>query len=766
MDNLSLCSGGGGLDLGLELVIPTLRTVCWVEWEAFAINHLVEAMEAGCLAKAPVWSDLRTFNGKPWRGVVDCLTAGYPCFAAGTHILTGRGYVPIESVVVGDTVLTHLGRWRSVTAVMQREDASLREIRAQGCPKIIATAEHPFYCRNRQMQWDNTARRYRRRFTDPQWQPSRKLTEDTFLAQVLPTEQPDLHSSDFWWLVGRYLACGWLVDRKSRGSGLRHTRKPSGRVVICTNTAKAERLEEGIKAAGFRASKEIGRTAIKYHITQTDFYKFLLPFGRLAHGKRIPGWVFSLPKSQADALLDGYLHGDGSYERTSRGSSHLWKANSTSKSLALSIALLAQRVHGVVASVRYVHTSSTTTIEGRIVNQRPYWSVSIPQRNHVAFVNGQYGWKQVQSNTDIGQGTVFNIAVDEDESYVADGAIVHNCQPFSLAGKRRGTDDPRHLWPHVARIIGEVEPAFVFLENVPGHLSIGFETVVSDLEDLGYEVAAGLFTAAEIGATHKRERLFILANCGCQRRQQERRSPLSNEETDGRTRRDKQQPDSDNLVECQGERGLKKTLGDSFDEGLQGRSLSQCERAGQQIAGPGVGTSLFPPGPDGDWSQVPKYLWPAIEPGVCPVVDGLGTLDANEKCALQALQKANHTIWKEVCRVRLHTIVGAASSRPCQTIPSRNFMQVLSWAAECCEKVGWSQQTTTLRSMRDPIYIQEAASNSLLPVVREPENVANPQKAWMLTKGRTDWLRLLGNGVVPLQAAYAFLSLWASLRCE
>ncbi|WP_235905764.1 DNA cytosine methyltransferase [Pseudooceanicola pacificus] len=85
------------------------------------------------------------------------------------------------------------------------------------------------------------------------------------------------------------------------------------------------------------------------------------------------------------------------------------------------------------------------------------------------------------------------------------------CQPFSVAGKRRGADDPRHLWPHVARIIGEVAPPFVFLENVAHHLRLGFPEVAGGLVGMGYRLAAGLFTAAEVGAPHKRERLFILA---------------------------------------------------------------------------------------------------------------------------------------------------------------------------------------------------------------------------------------------------------------
>lgn len=85
------------------------------------------------------------------------------------------------------------------------------------------------------------------------------------------------------------------------------------------------------------------------------------------------------------------------------------------------------------------------------------------------------------------------------------------CQPFSKAGRRRGSNDPRHLWPHVHRIIGEVEPSIVFLENVSGHLSLGFQEVVQALQGMDYRVTAGLWTAAEVGSSQGRERLFILA---------------------------------------------------------------------------------------------------------------------------------------------------------------------------------------------------------------------------------------------------------------
>ena len=85
------------------------------------------------------------------------------------------------------------------------------------------------------------------------------------------------------------------------------------------------------------------------------------------------------------------------------------------------------------------------------------------------------------------------------------------CQPFSCAGKRQGESDPRHLWPHIARIVQAVRPVWCFFENVSGHLTLGFPEVYRSLRTMGYKVEAGLFSAAECGAPHGRKRLFVLA---------------------------------------------------------------------------------------------------------------------------------------------------------------------------------------------------------------------------------------------------------------
>ena len=79
INHLSLCSGYGGIDLGLRRVLPTCRTIAYVEIEAFACANLVEKMESKQLDAAPIWTNLKTFDARPFRGKVDILSGGFPC---------------------------------------------------------------------------------------------------------------------------------------------------------------------------------------------------------------------------------------------------------------------------------------------------------------------------------------------------------------------------------------------------------------------------------------------------------------------------------------------------------------------------------------------------------------------------------------------------------------------------------------------------------------------------------------------------------------
>lgn len=85
------------------------------------------------------------------------------------------------------------------------------------------------------------------------------------------------------------------------------------------------------------------------------------------------------------------------------------------------------------------------------------------------------------------------------------------CQPFSLAGKRKGSDDERHLWPYVAAAVGALRPRWFLGENVAGHVTLGLGAVLGDLAALGYDATWGVVRAADAGAPHRRERLFIVA---------------------------------------------------------------------------------------------------------------------------------------------------------------------------------------------------------------------------------------------------------------
>jgi len=88
------------------------------------------------------------------------------------------------------------------------------------------------------------------------------------------------------------------------------------------------------------------------------------------------------------------------------------------------------------------------------------------------------------------------------------------CQPFSHAGKREGAEDDRHLWPEMYRLIETIRPRWVVAENVAGHISMGLDQVLSDLEAIGYEWWTFVIPACAKDAWHRRDRVWIVANAG------------------------------------------------------------------------------------------------------------------------------------------------------------------------------------------------------------------------------------------------------------
>ena len=153
------------------------------------------------------------------------------------------------------------------------------------------------------------------------------------------------------------------------------------------------------------------------------------------------------------------------------------------------------------------------------------------------------------------------------------------CQPFSVAGSQLGEKDKRHLWPDMFRIVKECRPTWVIGENVSGHIKLGLDTVLQDLESEGYSTRAFSISASSIGANHQRERVWVIGHADVEDTRQHVRGiesswdteslrPRTSEETEWTTNPD-QINGSGQGAEAMGESS------DTYSQRLQGRRSEQ-----------------------------------------------------------------------------------------------------------------------------------------------------------------------------------------------
>lgn len=422
----------------------------------------------------------------------DCWCFGFPCFAKGTYILTEKGYIPIEDVSVGDKVLTHKGRWRKVTATMHRDGARLWDVNGFGILPTRTTAEHPYYVTKPDQPME--------------FKKVEQLDDSWYSTMVLPDAESDGYSKEMWWIIGRYLADGWRVERKDRPSG--------GRIVFAISDDKRAEFEQRLREAKLHGTYTKERTCGKYHVCNNQLYEYLEKFGKYAHGKRIPREALCLPREKAKYFFDGYMSGDGRNDRE--------EATSTSAALILGMCIIAQRLGKSVPAVYYTRRDEKCVIQGRECRQRDTYTFRISSKSVKGHYRARYVCRELYQPTESDDfGTVYNISVEEDNSYVANGAIVHNCQDISVAGKQAGFQGNRSsLFFRVMYLIGQLKeedkPTYLFIENVKNLLSVNggwdFARLLIEMEQGGYDAEWQVLNSKDFGVPQNRERCFIIGH--------------------------------------------------------------------------------------------------------------------------------------------------------------------------------------------------------------------------------------------------------------
>lgn len=364
-----------------------------------------------------------------YKGKVDAIVGGSPCFVAGTMVLTSEGMRPIEQVRVGDLVYTHSHRFRPVTAVGHKTAQVFRMV-SDGVPDILVTDNHPFYVSRM------TRDRYgARQFSGPHWKAAGELIPDSdFLSSPI--------------VMGSY---------NPRGLTIGHCR-------LLARMLASRRIPDGYREWMAEVSEE-------NHLDTADGAPVMalvsensLPLD--PDNREIPVEILQLPQKLAHAFMGEFLECAGKRDEANG----VWTYKARNPAMAHSFALLAQKVYETPGII--VRDTVYRGCDDGSVTPVPVWIVTVGYGTD-RMVSGRRIFNDLytpfRSLEPRGEDTVYNLSVEQDESYLAGNRIVHNCTYWSIAqSKHRETEAHGigwELFQQYVRAVREAEPRFFVYEN-------------------------------------------------------------------------------------------------------------------------------------------------------------------------------------------------------------------------------------------------------------------------------------------------------------
>jgi DNA (cytosine-5)-methyltransferase 1 len=533
---LSLFSGMGGDSLGIQYAGG--EVVAFNEFDKAAIeSHLLNFPDS-VLVQDPSQKkpkDRTNIQCIPdssfaaYKGVVDLIFAGHPCFVAGTLVLTKRGYKKIEDVKLEDTLLTHTGSFQKILNLQQKQyQGDLFEINTKYHPGAIkCTEEHPFYVREKTKKWNPNTNSYDIFYSDPKWKSAKELTINDHFGMVINSNMSipgfvfqkkinqykkedisiQLDKDEHWFTMGYFVGNGWIEETTTKSDGK------------CRNIIRFAINEDDESEVMEKISKTISIVDINCNTGKSkifgcsDFlwFNILKIFGKGAH---IPEWVQDAPGSFIMAFLEGYEKASGCTKKN--GSISI---PTVSYNLALSIQRLYLKV-GYIYGIE--KTNRSKSCESDRDHKHTYCIRGYEQEllcKKSSFIENGYVWyasKEITSSP-VESTLVYNFEVENDNTYVVENTVVHNCQGFSNGGKKL-PDDPRNtLFREFARSARLIMPKYIIGENVDGLLSRKtadnenyIDVIVREFESIGYNVYYKVFHTVQYGVPQLRKRLVYV----------------------------------------------------------------------------------------------------------------------------------------------------------------------------------------------------------------------------------------------------------------